>query len=89
MVAVRRSRARPPGRKIRAHGRPIDLSNLPEKRCILRGYVEAKVADCRTEPAEAHSARKLVMETAKFNVIGSHSGRRLWKAYRNFLTWTR
>lgn len=36
------------------------------------------------EPAEALSARKLVMETAKFNVITSHSGPETLETIRKF-----
>jgi hypothetical protein len=50
----------------------------------LEGICRGQPADCRTEPAEAHSARKLVMETAKFNVIGSHSGPETLESLQKF-----
>ena len=36
------------------------------------------------EPAHAISARKLVMETAKFNVITAHSGKETLELFRQF-----
>jgi DNA-binding response OmpR family regulator len=36
------------------------------------------------EPAHALSARKLVMETAKFNVITAHSGKEALDLFRRF-----
>ena len=36
------------------------------------------------EPAHALSARKLVMETAKFNVITAHSGKETLELFRKF-----
>jgi DNA-binding response OmpR family regulator len=36
------------------------------------------------EPAHAISARKLVMETAKFNVITAHSGKETLELFRKF-----